>query len=195
MKLKFTAVTMRTAEDGTAELTLSIDPISRGAVKPVVAEAREIIGKHSTATFKLESPVKRRTLSQNALLWQLLTIYADELNGGRTGGESPESLYYKMLERYGVAVYVAIPEVCVDELRKSYRKIEIIDNLTIDRNGRKTPAKMVKCILGSSKYTTAQMKKLIDGIFDDLAALGVDAGEELTELYEDWQERNKNDVL
>lgn len=195
MKLKFTAVTMRTAEDGTAELTLSIDPISRGAVKPVVAEARKFIEAHGAATFKLESPVKRRTLSQNALLWQLLTIYANELNGGRTGGESPETLYYKMLERYGVAVYVAVPEACIEDLLKSYRKIQIIDNLTIDRNGRKTAAKMVKCILGSSKYTTEQMKHLIDGIFDDLAALGVDAGEEVTELYEEWQERSKANVL
>lgn len=193
MKLRVSAVTMRTAEDGTAELTLAIDPISRGAVKPVVLEARKIIKNHGTATCKLESPVKRRTLSQNALLWELLTIYAHELNGGRTGDITPEMLYYQMLERYGVAIYVAAPENCVEDLKRDYRKVEIIDNITVERNGKKTPAKMVKCIQGSSKYTTKQMKNLIDGIFDELAAIGVDAehDEELTELYNDWQERNK----
>ena len=187
MRLKAKAVTMRTAEDGTAELTLSIDPISRGAVKPVVLEARKIAENHGVFVFKLESPVKRRSLSQNALLWRLLTIYADTLNGGRTGGTTPEQLYYKMLERYGVAVFVAVPEVCIEDLRRAYRKIVIIDETVIERNGKRTPAKTVKCILGSSKYNTEQMKNLIDGIFDDLAALGVDCGEEVTKLYEDWK--------
>ena len=191
MRLKAKAITMRTAEDGTAELTLSIDPISRGAVKPVVLEARKIAENHGVFVFKLESPVKRRSLSQNALLWRLLTIYADALNGGRTGDITPEKLYYKMLERYGVAVFVAVPEVCIEDLRRAYRKIVIIDETIIERNGKRTPAKTVKCILGSSKYNTQQMKNLIDGIFDDLAALGVDCGAEVAELYEDWKERNK----
>lgn len=35
------------------------------------------------------------------------------------------------------------------------------------------------------------MKNLIDGIFDDLAALGVDCGAEVDELYDTWKERNK----
>jgi hypothetical protein len=194
MKLKFTDVTMRTAEDGTAELTLSIDPICRGAVKPVVAEARKYIETHGASVFKLESPVKRRSLSQNALLWRLLTIYAETLNGGRTGEITPEKLYYKMLERYGVAVFVAVPDVCIEDLRRAYRKIVIIDETVIERNGKRTPAKTVKCILGSSIYNTQQMKNLIDGIFDDLAAMGVDCGEEVTELYEDWKERNKDNA-
>lgn len=189
MKLKMSAVRMQTAEDGKAELVFTVDAISRGAVKPVVSEARNIMKKHGVFVCKIESPVKRRTLPQNALLWELLTIYADELNGGRTGEITPEMLYYQMLERYGVAVYLAVPENSVDDLRKEFRKVEIIDNITVERNGKRTPAKMVKCIQGSSKYTTKQMKNLIDGIFDELAAIGVDAehDEQLNELYQSWK--------
>ncbi len=190
MKLKINAVKMQTAEDGTKQLILSVDRISSGAVKPVVMEARKMLKKDGVFVFKLESVKKRRSLGQNALMWRLLTIYALELNGGRTGEITPEMLYYQMLERYGVATYLAAPEKELEELQRIYRKVEIIDNITVERNGKRTPAKMVKCIAGSSKYTTKQMTNLIDGIFDELAELGVNAehGEELSELYADWSE-------
>lgn len=192
MKLKINAVKMQITEDGTKQLVLSIDPICRGAAVPVIKEARKMLKKDGVFVFKLESVVKRRSLGQNALLWRLLTIYADELNGGRTGEITPEMLYYQMLERYGVATYLAAPEKELEELQRIYRKVEIIDNITVERNGKRTPAKMVKCIAGSSKYTTKQMTNLIDGIFDELAELGVDAahGEELSELYADWRINN-----
>lgn len=194
MKLKINAVKMQTAEDGTRQLILSVDPISKGATKPVVTEARKMLEKDGLFVFKLESVKKRRSLGQNALLWRLLTIYAFELNGGRTGEITPEMLYYQMLERYGVATYLAAPEKELEELQRIYRKVEIIDNITVERNGKRTPAKMVKCIAGSSKYTTKQMTNLIDGIFDELAELGVNAehGEELSELYADWRNNNEN---
>lgn len=190
MKLKINAVKMQTAEDGTKQLILSVDPISKGATKPVVTEARKMLKKDGVFIFKLESVKKRRSLGQNSLMWRLLTIYAFELNGGRTGEITPEMLYYQMLERYGVATYLAAPEKELEELQRIYRKVEIIDNITVERNGKRTPAKMVKCIAGSSKYTTKQMTSLIDGIFDELAELGVNAehGEELSELYADWSE-------
>jgi hypothetical protein len=188
VKLKVNAVKVHTTEDGTAELTLAVDPISRGAVKSVVADARKALEVDGVLSCELKRPKKRRTLPQNALLWRLLTIYAETINGGRMGDITPEKIYYAMLERYGVAVFVAVPDICIDDLRKAYRKIKIIDETVIERNGKRTPAKTVKCILGSSKYNTEQMKKLIDGIFDELAMLGVDCDEEVYELYQDWQE-------
>ena len=188
MILKVNSIKVHTTEDGTAELTLAIDQISRGAVKSVVTEARKALESDGVLSCELKRVKKRRTLPQNALLWRLLTIYAETLNGGRTGDITPEKLYYEMLERYGVAVFVAVPDICIDDLRKAYRKIKIIDETVIERNGKRTPAKTVKCILGSSKYNTEQMKKLIDGIFDELAILGVDCGGEVYELYQDWQE-------
>jgi hypothetical protein len=190
MKIKVSAIRTQTAEDGTAELTLSVDSVSRGAVKRVITDTRKMLEKDGVISCELKRAVKKRTLPQNALLWRLLTIYADAMNGGRTGEITPEMMYYSMLERYGVAVFVAVPAVCLSDLRKAYRKIKIIDETIIERNGKRTPALTVKCILGSSHYTTEQMKNLIDGIFDDLAKLGVECGEELTELYNDWRNNN-----
>lgn len=190
MRLKATSIRTQISEDGTVELVLSIDPLSRGAVKTVVEESRKLLKKDGSISCELQSIEKARTLSQNALLWRLLTIYAEALNGGRTGEITPEKLYYSMLERYGVASFVAVPEECVEELRQAFREIRVIDENIIERNGKKTKAKTVKCILGSSKYNTKQMKNLIDGIFDDLAALGVECGAEVNELYDTWKERN-----
>lgn len=158
MRLKATSIRTQTSEDGTVEVILSIDALSRGAVKTVVEESRKLIEKDGSISCELQSVEKARTLSQNALLWRLLTIYAEVLNGGRTGEITPEKLYYSMLERYGVASFVAVPEECVEELRQAYRKIRVIDENIIERNGKKTKAKTVKCILGSSKYNTKQNK-------------------------------------
>lgn len=190
VRLKVTNIKTQTTEDGTTEVILAVDPISKGAVKSAIADARKHIEKDGLVTCELKRAVKPRSLSQNALLWQLLTIYADALNGGRTGEITPEKLYYSMLEEYGVAVYIAVPDVCIEDLRKAYRRIRIIDETVIERNGKRTPAKTVKCILGSSKYNTIQMKNLIDGIFDKLAELGVDCGGEVTKLYEEWRVKN-----
>lgn len=190
MKIKVSAIRTQTAEDGTAELILAVDPLSRGALKKVIPDSRKMLEKDGVITCELKNAVKKRTLPQNALLWKLLTIYADTMNGGRTGEITPEMMYYSMLERYGVAVFVAVPAVCLEDLRKAYRKIKIIDETIIERHGKRTPALTVKCILGSSQYNTKQMKNLIDGIFDDLAMLGVECGEELTELYQEWSNNN-----
>lgn len=179
---------MQINEEGVAQIVASVAPISRGAVKSVVKDCKNILETDEEISLELTKAKKSRSLSQNALLWKLLTIYADEINCGRTGTETPESVYYKILDRYGIAVFVAVPESQIESLRTLYRDIKIIDDTMIERNGRRTPGKMIKCIIGSSKYDTEQMRNLIDGIFDELAAMGVDIhGEEVAELYSDWR--------
>lgn len=191
MKLKINNISIQTANNGTVKFILSVDATSNGAVRSVLENSRKLLKQDGVIICELTKAEKDRTLQQNALMWSLLTIYAKTLNGGRTGDYTPEKLYYSMLEHYGVASFVAVPDVCIKDLKRSYRAIRIIDEIIIERNGKKTTGKMVKCIVGSSKYNTKEMTNLIEGIFDDLAALGADYGGEVTELYQEWKAGDK----
>lgn len=124
-------------------------------------------GQPLRLTLTVEPERKGRSISQNRLMWALLTIMADAYNVGRTGGVTPEDCYLEMLEKYGAKVdYLEIPASALDILRSCYRLVHVVEILDGNRC-------TVKCTQGSSTFTTAEMKNLIDGIFDRLAEMGV----------------------
>lgn len=188
-RVRFTGIKATTDDNGNIDIVLSISKESRYAVKSLLQPLKDDLQKDGELLACFEKAENNRTTAQNSLLWALLTLYADTLNGGRTGGTTPEKLYYTMLERYGVATFLTLPEICIPELKKAFRGVKIIDETVIERNGKRTPAKAVKCVLGSSKYTKQQMTNLIDGIFDELAAHGVDAENNAVAsvYYSEWQ--------
>lgn len=188
-RVRFTGVKATTDDNGNIDVVLSISKESRYAVKSLLQPLKDDLQKDGELLACFEKVENNRTTAQNSLLWALLTLYADTLNGGRTGGITPEKLYYTMLERYGVATFLTLPEICIPDLKKAYRGVKIIDDTVIERNGKRTPAKAVKCVLGSSKYTKQQMTNLIDGIFDELAAHGVDVENNAVAsvYYSEWQ--------
>lgn len=183
--LHFTDANMRTDEKGNIELVLSVSPDSKYNVKPFLERARSKV-KDFTATFDWRK--NKRTLDQNALMWKLLTIYADALNGGRKGDITPEDLYIKMLSKYGIAEFLMVLPQAENTLKDAFRVVQKID--TIIYNG--VEMCVFKCYFGSSKYDTKEMSNLIDGIFDELAILGVDAGTsvEISEYYKEWRAYN-----
>lgn len=183
-KFHFTGARLITDDSGNMELSLSISPQSKYNVHQI---AREIKGVECTATVTEKK--KSRSLDQNNLMWALLTIYADAENGGRKGGTQPEDIYYRMLSKYGVAEFLVIPCDAVEGLKRAYKETVVIDDAVIERNGKRTPAKAVKCLIGSSQYDTKQMTQLIDGIFDELAVIGVDAStsREVSDYYTEWK--------
>ena len=178
---------VRTDTEGNTYVILKIADESKYNVKGIVRDIQQS-QKDVTAVFDYRK--NYRSLDQNALLWKLLTIYADAIGGGRHGDVQPEEIYYQMLNKYGVAQFIVIPKDAVDDLKALYRDIRIIDDAVVVRNGKRTPAKIVKCIVGSSQYDTSQMSQLIDGVFDELAAIGVDVhtSREVGDYYDQWQQ-------
>lgn len=176
--------------DGNSYITIKIAKESQYNVKPILKDICDIMqrGKAVTAAFDIKKT--KRTLDQNALLWALLTLYAEALGGGRRGSVQPEDIYYQMLNKYGVAQFLVIQSEAVETLRMHYRDIKVIDDAVVVRNGKRTPAKLVKCILGSSRYDTKEMAQLIDGVFDELAAIGVDAQQSrvLSDHLKEWND-------
>lgn len=181
---------LKTTSNGNIEFTALVSPQSRYAAK---ATLKAVQADNKEMSLCIDYAKKTRTIDQNSLLWALLTIYADAQGGGRKGSVTPEDIYYRMLSKYGIAEYMIVPEESVENLKRAYRDTEIIDNAIVERNGKKTPGKLVKCILGSSQYDTKEMSQIIDGVFDELAQIGVDAStsKDVADYYDDWQKAKK----
>lgn len=136
-------------------------------------------GRPLHLTLTVEPERKGRSIAQNSLMWALLTIMADHYNAHRTGGVTPEDCYLEMLEKYGAKVdYLEVPAGALDILRGCYRLVHLVEILDHDRC-------TVKCTQGSSTFTTAEMKNLIDGIFDRLAEMGV-SDPVVTAYWQEW---------
>lgn len=138
-------------------------------------------GKPLRLTVTIEPEDRRRSTRQNSLLWALLTRMADHYNGGRTGGVTPEDCYLEMLAQYGAKVdYLEVPSGALEILRRCYRLVHVVEILDNDRC-------TVKCTQGSSTFSAAEMKDLIDGVFDRLAEMGV-SDPLVTAYWQEWKE-------
>lgn len=175
-----------TDDGGNIEFTASVLPESKCAVRQMVKEMRKE-DKEFTSTITIKK--NHRSLDQNALMWALLTIYADAQGGGRRGSIEPEDIYMQMLAKYGVAEFIMTLPEAKSALESAFRVVKQVD--TRDYNGKEMA--VFKCYYGSSKYDTKQMTDLIDGIFDELAQIGinVDTSRDVSGYYEDWNKYKK----
>ena len=161
------------------ELIFPVDSNSKFAVKQLMQVTKD---NQKQLEIKLDIFKKHRSLDQNALMWALLSEYALYLNGGRRGSVTEEDLYYKLLEKHGVAQFILVKPIAVDTLKQAYRGVSIIDKVTIN----KELYYQCKCVLGSSNYNTKQMTDLIEGLLDDMEEAGVNTSN-MHSLEEDWR--------
>lgn len=166
------------------ELTFPVKADSKMSVKKVMALLQS---NDKVLEIKLDYLKKARTLDQNALLWGLLSEYAQFLNGGRRGGGTEEELYYKFLEKHGVAQFLLVEEVALETLKQAYRGVIVIDRVIYQ--GKRYC--QCKCILGSSKYDTKQMGNLIDGVLDEMEKAEVNTPT-MRALEEEWRSYYEN---
>ena len=164
---------------GNYELSFPVDVDSKFATKQLMKGAQN---NKKQLEIKVDYYKKSRTLDQNALLWALLTEFALFQNGGRRGSKTEEELYFELLSKHGVAVFVLVAPEALDALKQAYKQVSIIDKFKKDNK----LYYQCKCILGSSNYTTSQMTDLIEGLLDDMAKAGVDSSN-MRSLEEDWR--------
>lgn len=187
-KIKVEKPVLKCDFDGSWELSFKVGQDSVFSAKNAVIELKNNI---KPLQIELGFETKKRTLDQNALLWELLTEFAIGLNGGRKGEITTEDLYYKMLNRYGVDELRLVLEGTEKSLKRLYRKVYIIDKVEI--NGQMWSK--CRCVLGSSKYKTQEFSNLIEGILDDMAEAGIET-EQSRFLENQWRdyERARNKV-
>ncbi len=160
--------------------------------------------------FTMEFHYRKRTLDQNALMWSLYEIEANEQNGGMSGHKDQmvtmEELYLADLNEHGEIEYVKTTRknlpaytaeyshmVDITYMENAYsleeiKKIEIADEDIIE----------IKAIRSTSKFNTLQMGIWIDRIFNRLAYAGVSM-EHTSEIADYWlkfkEDLNNNKVV
>lgn len=171
------------SDSGECELVLSVPKESVYAAKVITKELRN---KDTEYMATIELKKRKRSLDQNALMWALLTIYAQAQGGGRRGSLQPEDVYMQMLSKYGVAEFIMTVPEAEETLKNAFRVVKKVDSRTY--NGKEMA--VFKCYYGSSTYDTKQMSDLINGIFDELAQLGIDAetSKQVQAYYQDWRD-------
>lgn len=154
---------------------------------------------------------RKRTLDQNALMWSLYSIEANEQNGGQSGHKeqmiTSEDLYFSDLEEYGdveiiitkrsnlsyyISEYQIIKSVKTNEINEepldSFIKRQIHDNELIT----------LKVIRGSSKFNTVEMAEWIERLFNRLAYNGVllKDSSAISKYWHDWKNHlNENKII
>lgn len=173
-----------TDDEGNVEISFRICPESRWAMKSILDHARELKEQgNPRLVMTLERYRKKRSLDQNRMMWALLEIMANAHNGGRTGGVTAWDCYLDMLEKYGARYeYLQCTKEAFPALKNMFRAIKVIEE-------REKDTVMCKAYIGSSQFTIAEMTQMIDGLFDELAALGVEDDDEARYLREEWIRR------
>lgn len=113
--------------------------------------------------ISIRTVAKKRSLDQNAYLWLLLERLAVALRS------TAEEIYEKMLDRYGLHVYINAPEGAEQTIYNTLKQAKMVK--TVERSGEKSV--VYKAIIGSSHYDTAQMTRLLDGVIDECKGLGI----------------------
>lgn len=162
-----------TDDDGKTSISFEID--NKPLAQAITAEIKGLPENKRALTIQIEKYRKDRTAEQNALLWKLLEIMAEELHCTKY------TAYEMMLCRYGVSEFYAVPPEAVDSLRRVYRVVKTLQPCKLNR----TDGVAVKCVLGSSHYDTKEMTTLIDGVFDELKGMEIDTAE-LWSYREQW---------
>jgi len=193
-RFNFKDFKMVTDDGGNIEFTAAVSPESKYAVRQMVKAMRQ-----ETKGFTITIDIKKnhRSLDQNALMWALLEIMAQSMNGGRTGGIESWDCYLAMIEKYGSgAVPMQIEKSAFEALKKMYRAVKHYEELDFV-NDKGNTIYTVKAFVGSSQYDTQQMKNLIDGIFDELATMQIDVGtsREISAFYDDWRNYKESKKL
>ncbi len=172
---------------GEGFLTFSITSAQNWLAKQI---CEELENNQKELKISLAYATKKRSLSQNDLLWGLLTEEAKFLAGGRKNGEAQctaETLYYDAINKYGTDTMLSIKECAVQALKRVYKRVFIIDRFIRDDEVWVN----CKCVIGSSNYDIKEMTNLIEGVLDDIAKLGIST-QEIRYLREEFNEIRTN---
>lgn len=165
---KFTAdkTYLMTDENNNIVISYVVSGFDKSAARLAFEETKQ-------SEKKLEIEVKpyrsKRSLEQNRLLWVLLGKMAMAMSG-RKNKVSSEECYCIMLEEANVSCdyLLALPEA-EPMLKKSFRVVRKVGERIV--NGK--TLNVYQYFIGSSKYDTEEMTRLIESVLDKLAELGV----------------------
>lgn len=122
--------------------------------------------------FEIKEYKEKRSLSQNAYAWKLITELGNVLR------KSKEEVYMQMLKDYGQSTLIVVAnEINIHGYFKYYEKVKEFKN----SNRLYTEYKIYK---GSSEYDSKEMSIFIDGIVQECQNVGIETltPDEITRL-------------
>lgn len=121
---------------------------------------------------------QKRSTDANSYFWCLVGKMAEILKTDN------DSVYLKLLERYGVFTFVVVKPEIAERVKSEWRLTKEHGEVTI--NGKK--GIQIQCFFGSSKYNTAEMSRLIEGTVSEAKELGIDTRtpEEIALMTSEW---------
>ena len=121
---------------------------------------------------------ERRSLNANAYFWVLVGQIADKIQS------DTESVYLRLLERYGVFTHIVVKPNVVDKVKAEWRAVKVLGEIAI--NGK--TGVQIQCFFGSHTYDTKEMSRLIEGTVSEAKELGIDTRtpEEIALMTEEW---------
>lgn len=134
--------------------------------------------KDSEIDIEAKKHREKRSLNANAMLWACIGELAKALDTDK------DSVYLKMLKRYGKYTYICVPPQAVEQVKQQWKECEYIGDITI--NGR--PASQMLCYFGSSTYNTQEFAKLLDGVIGEMHEMGLETPSEKEEqaMLDKW---------
>lgn len=133
--------------------------------------------------YRLEKERKKRSLDSNAYAWELIGKIADVV------GADKDSIYLKMLKRYGQGGVVKIPNADVDRFCRTYKYHQPHESLPPEEK-----AQYFRFWVGSSQYNQQEMNVFINGIVDECKTLDIETmtPQELARMGAAWGGQLKN---
>lgn len=160
---------------------------------PVPAEQQgEVIADRTyTTTIKIKAKTKKRSSTANSYMWVLCKKLADSLS--TDGGERYSEIDIYRQHVKVLAPFTDYPPMTEREakgLRYAWSSLGIgwlTDIVDYDAAGEKV---IVRCYVGSSRFSARRMALLIDGLVQDCRALGIETRpqEEIDSLLRQWEE-------
>lgn len=109
----------------------------------------------------------KRSLQQNNYMWALIREIAEAM------GESDEmNVYCQALAKANVkfAYILTEPKVKLDDLRMNFRAVQLVNQIEV--NGKE--ANQFKVFIGSSRFSSEEMSRLIDSLLAMASELGLE---------------------
>lgn len=147
-------------------VNLDLDYITHKPKLTIQLDNQELIGYDEIKNLDdlditIEKHKEKRSKSQNAYAWELITQLGNVLS------KSKEEIYYQMLKDYGQSELISA--LSTIDLHGYYKYFEEVGNGEV--NGKEfTHYKIFK---GSSEFNTLEMKIFIDGIIQECENVGI----------------------
>ena len=136
--------------------------------------------------FDVSPHKEKRSLNQNALLWECLGQMASALRADKW------DVYLQMLKRYGTYTYICVKPKAVEAVKKQWREVEEIGK--IDINGQESV--QLLCYFGSSTMNGQEFSVLLDGVVSEMKEMGLPTPdrdfERIMKQLEDKNEKNQS---